>query len=111
MPHELIPGSERPLRRVERRESLPVAPWLGALPTLSWTYTRAEVYVEGDEARISAERKTFEDGRLVTERFEGSGDPAELWWAAERMQQQMLEAMNLWLRSFSLFLPPPRDTK
>jgi hypothetical protein len=106
MSRELISASKQSPDRSQRKEGHPLLPWLGALPMLNWSYTRAEIYVEDDDhARIRAERLSFEDGRLVSEQFQGYVDPRAFWQATETIHRQMIEAMRPWLDPFALFLP------
>ena len=109
MPQQLIPGTESPLRQVEHRETKPALPWFGDAFMPRWTYTRTEIWIEGERTRFQAERQRFEHGHLVSEHFEGSGDAVELWRTAAQMQQQLLETVRLWMTPWSMFLPRSRE--
>lgn len=90
-------------------EEPPAVPAFG-YPFLEFTYSRVEIRPRTDHASIRAERRTFKDGGMTVERFEGSLSPALYFDIAASMQRQMLDYLE-WMRFQTSFLcpwlPPP----
>jgi hypothetical protein len=98
------PETSKVASRARRGEFIEAAPQIGARGFLSFSYSYTEVSAAGSTARVKSRKTAYENGRLVSEQFEGELDRD----ACERMigkaQEQFADRTASLLRSFFPFL-------
>jgi hypothetical protein len=71
----------------------------------SFRYSVTEVTTHGGRTQVKSRQTTLEDGRLVSEVFEGESDRSDYDEMVRQAQQQVADQMAPFLRSLSWFLP------
>jgi hypothetical protein len=81
-----------------RRAPVPLTP---VDSMFSFRYVRTEISTQGGQAQVRHRDTRFENGRMVTEQYEGSIDPAVVDRMAEQSRQmfatQIEQMMRWWL--------------
>jgi hypothetical protein len=69
-------------------------------------YSYAEFSAVGSSAQFKAKRARYEDGRLITESFEGELDPKTYGQLMMDAQRIFVDQTALYLQAFRSLLPP-----
>lgn len=77
------------------------------MPFVRFSYSYTEISAQGDTAHVRSRQARLEDGKLVSESFEGEA-PRSAYDELLQTQQQVMSQASLWLKSLSWFLPMPR---
>ncbi len=80
----------------------------GPGPFVSFRYSYTEISAAGPTARVKSKRAAYENGRLVSESFEGELDRRAYDRIAGAAQRQVAEQTAFVLRSLFAFLPLSR---
>lgn len=71
----------------------------------SFRYSVTEVTMQGGRTQVKSRRTRLEEGRLVSETFEGESDRSAYEQMVRQAQQQVADQSAQFLRSLSWFLP------
>lgn len=71
----------------------------------SFTYTYRELSNSDGKTQMRGQQVRYENGKLSSEEFEGTGDARVYDQAVESMQNLVVDSMNIFLSTFSAMLP------
>jgi hypothetical protein len=71
----------------------------------SFSYSVTEVTTQGGRTQVKSRQTSLEEGRLVSEVFEGEADRSAYDQMVRQTQQQVADQMAPFMRSLSWFLP------
>jgi hypothetical protein len=94
-----------PVRKTEGAPADVLAPTARSSAFLSFRYSYAEMSILGGKAQVKSRNARFEDGKLISEAFEGELDRSAYDRAVGDAQQQVSEQTAQLFKSFAWFLP------
>jgi hypothetical protein len=105
--------SKHPMKKEGREVSVlqpdePVETFRHASPFFSFSYSYSEISLQDGKARVKAHKTQLENGKVTSEKFEGTLDSSAYHAAAKQTQELFARQTQLMLDSFFRFLPWPR---
>jgi len=82
-------------------EDQSVTPILPHNPFFSFSYSRQEMHFADGVTRVKSTSFKYEDGKMVSERFEGNLPAPAFEQAAQDMQRQFVEQANQMLKQWT----------
>jgi hypothetical protein len=107
MGKQLVPVAKRALRKVERPEAEVelVDPAPKRSPFVSFSYTYTELSSVGGRTQLKSKSTRLEDGKLVSESFDGELERGTYEQALQQAHQHLYDQASLFLRPLSWLLP------
>jgi hypothetical protein len=97
-------GKSKPLSQSRRGQLIETESPPATAEFLRFSYSYTEVSASGPTARIKSRRAAYENGRLVSEQFDGELDRADFDRMAVKAQRYFTDQTSLLLRSLFPFL-------